>query len=137
MLLNINDPESDFAVNEGEGRIEISALLKEARAVITPIERWGRHHLFQFNNGRGAEVDTAARFCAVGALYRAHWDHTGTIYGNAVIEAQSVLGECARELSNKSSSVINFNDRRIKREHGHKQVLAMYDCAIARTESTK
>lgn len=96
-------------------------VLRKAREVIANPEHWTRGAYAKDVNGNEVNFagKTACKFCAAGAIFRAHG-------GNYAIQALTA------ELPKTSNTVITFNDWSRRK---HSEVLALYDRAIATLEA--
>ncbi len=95
-------------------------ILKDARALIADEKNWTQDKWARDRNGDAVapESPKAVCFCSLGALRKASVDDDGFCY------AREVLRDVTK------GSIIDFNDT-----HGHAEVLAIFDSAIARAES--
>lgn len=109
-------------------------VLKEARQLISKPSAWcrGASARDDFGNPCVPWHPNARRWCAVGALRRAH---TGlSVPGGIPIPGAAYLQSFVPEGMTRYASLTVFNDHPLRT---HDEVLAVFDAAIAKLEAEK
>ncbi len=91
-------------------------LLEEARAKIAEPEHWCKDAYWRDTRGEPTPVNVAVSYCAMGALLSQQTYDLG--------RASQLLAECAER------DIVEFND---DEKTTHVQILAVFDCAIAKS----
>lgn len=97
----------------------IASVIREARELITPREKWTQGVLARHENGNaiGPMEDNAHCYCAVGAVAR--------VSGSVEAKWNTI-----RFLTNFSGGITRFNDT-----HKHEEVLSLMDKAASAADA--
>ncbi len=120
-----------------------SAILRRARAILTPPAAWCRGELALDAAGliTPAEAPAARQWCALGAIRRAAWEYVShmsppapdtdqvvrTLLHEATVQLALATGAPSFPRDDARLVVACYNDT-----HTHPEILALFDAAIAR-----
>ena len=111
----------------------VTQLIERARAYVALRSNWTRYTLARTGNNRDCEPtdETAARFCAYGALVRAGYDLTGD-----TDQARRLAGQAAMSITRRHTpeeayeEIYTLNDG--PPVSSRKAILALFDESLAR-----
>lgn len=101
--------------------IDILEVLKKAKKKIAKKKNWCQGVMARDKEGNPTKYHggEAAKFCAMGAVYRVCYEHK-MYWLDTSLDAMDLLEEQAR-----TNDMIGYNDT-----HTHKEVLSIFDMAI-------